>query len=209
MVTESPRRIVSSTSLVRAIIILWMAFCTPSGHSQSIESVQLESVERGAAQGASRVASVALEIVPGSAGGSASAEILFDTSMGLHGFNLLLHFEPGHLLSANTADFQRSPAFFPEARLGDHSLNSARDAGPGRVRIIGLAPVTATGSTEIGYLRLHISPNAPISATQVVTLTGEINQAGTGIVAIAPVTATVQVIRMDQRVYLPLILRAR
>jgi len=58
-------------------------------------------------------------------------------------------------------------------------------------------------------LRLHISPSAPISATQVVTLTGEINQVGAGIVAITPVTATVHVTRMDQRIYLPLILRAR
>ena len=159
---------------------------------------------------ATALSSVRLDILPGPAGGEATARLSFDAATNVRGFNLLLQFESGQLLSASAADFQRTPAFFPDVNLGDHSLNSARDAEPGQIRNNWIVANSAElGSAEIGYLRLHISTDAPVDATQTVTLTGEIDQAGSGLVIITPVVATVHVIEMNQRVYLPIILRNR
>ena len=104
----------------------------------------------GSAQILTTPAAVRLDVWPGSPGGTAEALVRFDPADGVRGFNLLLQFAPGGLLSASAADFQRSAIFFPETSLGSHALNSTRDAGSGRVRIIGLAPVTTKKGLEYG-----------------------------------------------------------
>jgi hypothetical protein len=145
----------------------------------------------------STISIVHLSIPPTYLGGVTEAQVSIDSFDEVHSFNLLLQFEPNELVSADVTDFRRNSVHLPEVNLGDHSLNAARNAGLGRIRIIGLAPEATIGSAEIGYLRLHISPNASIGATQTITLAGEINYADTGVVAIEPVVAVVRVIEIN------------
>lgn len=147
-----------------------------------------------------------LDITSGPSGGVSEARIQFDPADGIRGFNLLLQFTPG-LLAGSASDFQRNPIFFPPINLGQHELNVSRNAGLGRIRLIGLAPAAKTGAVEIGAVHLHMAPNAKVGASQVITLTGEVNLAGTGVVTIAPVIATVRVVSSTESMYLPLIRR--
>ncbi|MBI3979282.1 MAG: hypothetical protein HY331_13955 [Chloroflexi bacterium] len=93
-------------------------------------------------------------------------------------------------------------------RHGDHPLISAHDIGPGRVRVIGLAPNPAAGRVEIGRLRLRVAPTAAMGARQTIVLTGEIIRSGSGVEAIAPVVATFRVGYGPYRLYLPAFLRS-
>jgi hypothetical protein len=90
------------------------------------------------------------------------------------------------------ASFQRNPRLYPNVTLGGHMLNRVQAAGPGRLRIIGLAPKLAAGGT-IGELTLHMAPDAPLGASYELRVSGEVNLAGQGVTAIEPLVATVRV----------------
>lgn len=147
--------------------------------------------DRPGVSGAS--SAIRLDLAPGPPGAEADARLSFDPADGVRGFNLLFQFEPGRLLAASAADFQRNATFFPSVVLGDQELNRLIDVGAGSIRIVGLAPVPSTDRVELGQLRLHVAPNAVIGATQTITVSGEINDAALGVVAIEPATAVFQV----------------
>lgn len=122
-------------------------------------------------------------------------------------FNLVIEYEPNRLCSSSATEFDRNINNFPEVTLGDYVLNTAQDAGPGKIRIIGLAPTTNTTSMLVGSLRLHISPDAPIGAEQTITVSGEVNLSGSGVVTIPPVIAILKVVDLKQFIYLPFVRR--
>jgi len=152
-------------------------------------------------------ATLRLDVSLGRAGGVSDAVLSLSPADGVRGFNLLLQFQPNQLLSANATDFARNSTFLPDLMLGEHALNAAHDAGAGRIRMVGLAPAQSSGTVEIGHLHLHIAANAPLGATQTVSLSGEVNQAGT-VSTIAPITAMVHIVNLSKHLYLPLTRRS-
>ena len=87
------------------------------------------------------LAGVCFDILFGCLGVKGWARLRFDLAEGMRGFNLVLQRRPDQLYSTSAGDFQRDAALVPESDLGEHSLNIARDASPGRIHIIGLAPM--------------------------------------------------------------------
>ena len=133
--------------------------------------------------------------------------IQIPSSTELISFNFLLQCEPNSLLTTNAAAFQRNTTYFPTRTLGRNQLNTALDAGPGRIRIVGLAPVATDGPAEIGRIRFQVAPDAVEGETQTVTLSGQVRLVDGSVVTIEPVTAVFRVGGTEQRVFLPLVRR--
>jgi hypothetical protein len=137
---------------------------------------------------------------------TASIVVLSNVPGTIMGFHVLLTYGPSNAVGGSARDFQINPTYFAQTSLGAYPLNTVLTGGPGRIHIVGLAPAEAQGAVEIGRLPLHISPDAPVGASQTITLTGQVNLAGTGVVDIEPMVATVQVVQPQERLHLPLIM---
>ena len=159
-----------------------------------------------------------LDVSSNSPGGVALAHLYFSSGEVVKGFDLLVQLAQNGPLTATCvktatdtcADFIRDASFFPIRTMEGHELNLVRNAGPGRIRIVGLAPKAASGTGTVGRLSLHIAADAPVGATYPVTLTGQVNTADQGIVAIEPVVAKLVIGASEptpnsKSVYLPLI----
>lgn len=134
-----------------------------------------------------------LDIPAALPGQTTAASLALADASPVRGFNLVLSYTPDRLVAASAADFARNVAYLPPTRLGEHDLNTVRDAAPGRIRVIALAPVSTTGQVDIGLLLMRVASGAPLGATQAVTVSGEVNLAGRGVVAVEPVVAIFRV----------------
>ena len=110
-----------------------------------------------------------------------TAQIGFGDSGGVKAFCLVLTFSSGSTLSTNLSGFKRNTAFIPVSSIGGEAVNFEYDTSVGKIYIIGLSPVSASGKIAVGSIMFNTAANAVINDTQVVTLSGQI-YSDTGIV---------------------------
>lgn len=134
----------------------------------------------------------------GATGQTIRAKIGFKDATNVATFSLVLSISSENVLEIielkpGVLDFKRNVNFYPKHPVGSQQANKVAKAGPGRVRLVGLAPQSATGVVSIGTLGLRVvgeqstPPDPPVS--QVLTLSGQAYTTGGVAMELKPVSA--------------------
>lgn len=138
-----------------------------------------------------------LHVEDGRAGSTVEVTIGLSECNGVKGFDFIIDFSKGGLLSTGILGFARNEEFYPHVKFAGHDLNSVVEVSPGKLRLIGLLPATKKGPVEIGTLSCHVSEDATVGQSQTLTLIGEINTDSDGVRRVPLVSAKFTVLGID------------
>ena len=130
----------------------------------------------------------------GTAGSTVKIKVGLSESRGIKGFDLILDFSKGNLLSTRTSNFVRNKTFYPGVGFASHNLNSVVEVEPGKFRLLCLFPKNKTGPVEIGAFICNVAENAIACQDQTLTLSGKINTEREGIKSISPMSVKFKVL---------------